>query len=144
VFGFLFSPLGEEIGWRGFALPRLTKHMSALSAALLTGVIWIVWHAPVFLVPPLERAIFPPGLSYLAFACMALPVSVLISWVYLNGRSLLLPVFFHFLVLFQVTSIQKDAPLALVWASISLFAAAAALVVVSYGPELVRQTKPHG
>lgn len=143
VFGFLFSPLGEEIGWRGYALPRLMEHMSALSAALFTGIVWIVWHAPVFLVPPLQRAIFPPGLSYLAFACLALPVSVLITWVYLRGRSLLLPVIFHFLVLFQVTSIQKDAPFALVWASITLFSAAAFIVAVVGGPGLVRKASRH-
>lgn len=141
VFGCLFSPLGEEIGWRGYALPRLLEHMSALSAALLTGIIWTLWHAPVFLVPPLEEAIFPPGLSFFAFACLALPVSVLISWVYLNGRSLLLPVMFHFLVLFQVTSIQKDAPFALVWASIVLFGGAAILVAALSGPELVAKAR---
>lgn len=133
VFGFLFSPLGEEIGWRGYALPRLMERVSALTAAIITGVIWIAWHAPAFVVPPLARAILPAGVSYLAFAIMAMAVSVLITWIYVNGRSLLLPVIFHFLVLFQVTSIQDSAPPQLVWASIALSVAAAFIVVACTG-----------
>jgi uncharacterized protein len=142
VVGLLFSPLGEEIGWRGYALPRLTRHMSPLSAALLTGSVWIVWHLPAFFVPALERAIFPPGLSFLAFASLAIPVTVLITWTYVNGRSLLLPVLFHFLVLFQLTSIQKDAPFVLVWTSITLFAVTAVLVIAISGRGLVGPRPP--
>lgn len=68
IAGFVFSPLREEIGWRGYALPRLMQHTSALSAAVLIGVFWVIWHAPVFLVPTLTGLTLPPGVSYFAFA----------------------------------------------------------------------------
>ena len=38
---------GEEIGWRGMLFPTLCEHMSLRGAALVTGVIWGLWHAPV-------------------------------------------------------------------------------------------------
>ena len=48
VFIFLWIGLGEEPGWRGFVLPRLLVGRSALSAALILGVIHAVWHLPLF------------------------------------------------------------------------------------------------
>ncbi len=44
---FLFVGLGEEPGWRGFALPEMQKRRSALSSALLLGVAWALWHLPL-------------------------------------------------------------------------------------------------
>ena len=43
------TALGEEIGWRGFLVPELAKQMSFSKVALLSGIIWAVWHAPLLL-----------------------------------------------------------------------------------------------
>lgn len=43
----IIPTLGEELGWRAFLLPRLTKRMSARRAVLLSGLVWGVWHAPM-------------------------------------------------------------------------------------------------
>ena len=43
TFGF-----GEEIGWRGFALPRLQKEHNALKATIILGFAWVIWHIPTF------------------------------------------------------------------------------------------------
>lgn len=40
--------LGEEIGWRGYALPRMQKNRSALSATLILTALWALWHWPMF------------------------------------------------------------------------------------------------
>jgi membrane protease YdiL (CAAX protease family) len=39
--------LGEELGWRGYLLPRLMERFSPRNAVLITGVIWGIWHAPM-------------------------------------------------------------------------------------------------
>jgi membrane protease YdiL (CAAX protease family) len=51
LFFFLGGPLGEEAGWRGFALPGLLTRHSAFSASLLVGMIWASWHLPLFWIP---------------------------------------------------------------------------------------------
>lgn len=51
IFGSLFRAWGEEIGWRGFLLPRLQSRMNGLEASLLVGLVWWTWHLPVRLNP---------------------------------------------------------------------------------------------
>jgi membrane protease YdiL (CAAX protease family) len=43
-------PILEELGWRGYALDRLQLNWSALSASLILGVVWAVWHLPLFFI----------------------------------------------------------------------------------------------
>ncbi len=72
----------EEIGWRGFALPRLQKDMSVSKATLLLALMWAIWHAPAFLyLDTLRQAglIILPG-----FLVGVLFASVVFTWIY-NG-----------------------------------------------------------
>jgi membrane protease YdiL (CAAX protease family) len=89
------GPLGEEIGWRGFALPRLLVGRSALSASLILGLVWGIWHLPAFFVPGLPQN----QLSIPAFLVGTTALSVLMAWVYQNTQgSILLAVLIHWLV----------------------------------------------
>jgi membrane protease YdiL (CAAX protease family) len=67
-----FGPLGEELGWRGYALPRLLDRFDVWRATLLLGVLWTFWHIPMML--------FMPGASIPAF----LEVSPLTVAIYLG------------------------------------------------------------
>ena len=45
------GPLGEELGWRGFLLPKLQHSFSPVKSSLIIGVIWTCWHIPLFFAP---------------------------------------------------------------------------------------------
>ena len=47
----LGGPLGEELGWRGFALSKLQLMMNPISASIVLGMVWGIWHAPNFFIP---------------------------------------------------------------------------------------------
>ena len=83
------APLGEEVGWRGFALPRLLARRSPLAASLVLGVVWSLWHLPVVVSDPVLRTPVP-------FLLVVVPASVLFTWLFLHTRgSVLLAVLFH-------------------------------------------------
>jgi uncharacterized protein len=86
------SALGEEIGWRGYALPRLQAGRSALSASLILGVIWSLWHLPLYF----TGQTFRPLSLFVPFVVATIALSVILTWVYnSSGGSLLLVVLIH-------------------------------------------------
>lgn len=80
---------GEELGWRGYVLPRLQARYTALASSLIIGAIWALWHVPLFLAPDSTRP-FP------IIMVKVVADSVLYTWLYNNTRgSLLLVTLFH-------------------------------------------------
>jgi membrane protease YdiL (CAAX protease family) len=91
---FLTYGLGEEVGWRGFALPRLQRTRPAANAALLLGVLWACWHLPAFLYRDTYTEMGPLGFPM--FAVSVVFASVVFTWLYNStDGSLLLVILFH-------------------------------------------------
>lgn len=125
----------EEIGWRGYALPRLQQRMSALAASLLLGIVWVAWHAPLFfMTETTQRELTPP-----MFVANAMALSAILTWLY-NGTagSLLLAVLFHGAIntWYSVTlaGLVPDSPQAFVTAATIVAVAFAIGLVALYGP----------
>ena len=51
VFFLIYDGLGEEIGWRGLALPRLQESLGSLGGSIVVGILWALWHLPLFFMP---------------------------------------------------------------------------------------------
>jgi membrane protease YdiL (CAAX protease family) len=120
------GPLGEELGWRGFALPRLLQRYDALKASLILGLFWGFWHMPAILCSGLPQQ----DLSILAFILGGIALSILSTWLYNStAGSVLITSLLHLTTNFSLVII--GAP---IWIFMSLLACMAILVVVLTGP----------
>jgi membrane protease YdiL (CAAX protease family) len=93
------GPLGEEVGWRGFALPDMLRRRSPLVSALVLGLIWAAWHLPTFFISTLSQS----RISFPMFVLNIVALSVLMTWLYLrSGGDLLLMILVHLMASFSV------------------------------------------
>lgn len=96
LFGYnvLFFGLGEEAGWRGFALPRFQKRFNALTSSLLLTLFWAVWHWPAFFYRPGYVSMDIGGIAGWLFSLLT--GSILLTWLYNSSRgSILICAVFH-------------------------------------------------
>ena len=92
VFTLGFDGLGEEVGWRGFALPKLLEGRSALISSLILGTLWAIWHFPYALTEGSALSDIPLHWFFINL----LAQSVIYTWIFLNTNgSLLLALLFH-------------------------------------------------
>jgi uncharacterized protein len=128
------SALGEEIGWRGYALPRLQYRRSALSASLILGVIWTFYHLPLFFTGQAFRS---PSIL-VPFIISTIALSVILTWVYNStGGSLLMVVLLHAAANLPLTLLLEPLGSRAVlpfWLFVGLMVVAAIVVVIVAGP----------
>lgn len=122
VLGFLLlnlvlGPLGEELGWRGFALPRLLERFSPLVASLALGLIWGVWHLPAFFLAGLPQS----NLAIPLFLIKTLLLAILATWIFIHTKgSVLSMVLFHWIVNMSLDIFgAPELPLTLAFAGIA-------------------------
>lgn len=129
----LISNVWEEIGWRGFALPRLQKRYNDLVIVFMMGLLWELWHLPLYLNPDNPMSNLNMGLAIL----FSLAITVLYIWLYNNTQgSLFFVTVFHALsntaafILLELGIFESSY--ALVTVIISLTAVA---ILLKYGPQ---------
>jgi membrane protease YdiL (CAAX protease family) len=129
---------GEEIAWRGFALPALQRRYSALTASLILGPIEALFHAPLFLTPGQPQSHIPP----LGFLGLSVADAILFTWLFNNtGGSLLLVYLFHAAqnASTNVLPVADNGPLFA--STIALLLVLAIVVVVACGPRHLSRSK---
>ena len=129
--------VGEEIGWRGYALPRLLATRSMLSASLILGVLWGAWHLPTFFIPGLPQHSIP----FSAFMLLTIAYSVLFTWMYVRtAGSVLIATLFHGSINFcQGFFLGGIDPAREYWLLAFVWWVAALVVLVGTGTTFVRR-----
>jgi membrane protease YdiL (CAAX protease family) len=83
---------GEEIGWRGYALPRLAERIGLARGSIVLGMVWASWHLPLFFVPEADTY----QQSFPVYVMQVTAISVAIAWLYAHTKgSLLLVMLMH-------------------------------------------------
>lgn len=139
VFGLFQGPLAEELGWRGFLLPRLLKNFSPLLAGVIVGLVWAAWHINMFLSPTPTLALFTVS---------AVALSILMTVLFLHTRgSVLLAIVMHWSVMpgKEIARISfPSAPEPPDWLRAVLAIAVAMIVVAVTGKRLsLRMNAPN-
>jgi membrane protease YdiL (CAAX protease family) len=85
--GSLARALGEEIGWRGFLVPELSKNVSFTATALISGVVWSVWHFPILIFADYNAGT-ATWYALTCFTVMVIAISFIFAWMRLKSGSL--------------------------------------------------------
>jgi membrane protease YdiL (CAAX protease family) len=133
----LFSgPIAEEMGWRGFALPRLQVKYNALVSSLILGVIWTFWHLPLFFLTGATQVSIPMPI----YLMLVVTVTFYLTWLYNNTHgSLIIAILAHFCYNLSSTLIAgvvslMPAMIFYMTAGPLLFLVTVAVVII-YGPK---------
>ncbi len=141
VFSLVFQgPLGEELGWRGYALPLLLRRWNALWSSVILGILWGLWHIPLFLIIGSGHQ---TNLPVLVFLFSTVPLSILFTWLIHNsGGNLVAAVLFHQMVNFSIelNPVVFTRPLAFTLMVI-LYGVAAGGVAWLWGPRHLSKSR---
>lgn len=129
--------LGEELGWRAYALNVFQKKYSPLKSALFVGLVWGFWHLPLMIFSGYT------GLDLLYycffFIVAVLSLSVVISYFYNKGRSVLIAIWIHFLFNFSIQLLIIDLLQLVIYLSVG-YLLLALLLFITHKSELLNKS----
>ncbi|MFX1329568.1 MAG: type II CAAX prenyl endopeptidase Rce1 family protein [Promethearchaeota archaeon] len=143
--------LGEEIGWRGYACPKLAERYSALNATLIIGVFWALWHVPLYFFPGMLQYEMTQQLGFfnifIWYSIFIVATSIVHGWIYyVSDGNLWLPIILHgslnaFGGLFAYGNLENYGGPTVLYVLIIVWVIAAVLITLIYGPKKLKRTK---
>ena len=132
----VLGPLSEEIGWRGYALGRLQTRWNALISSLIIGLVWALWHLPLFLMVGTSQ--HELGLPFVGFLVVIMANSIFYTWLYNNTeQSLWSAILFHWLFTYATLVVYSGitrSPL-YNWLECLPYVIMALFVLIIWGPK---------
>lgn len=124
------GPLGEELGWRGYALGQLQKKHSPLRSSLIISVVWGFWHTPLWFVTTGYTG--SQLISYIAlFLLGIMTISVIITYFYNMNKNLLVPILIHQLLNYLGSLVTADPLQIMLYQSLLYLVIAVVLIVTN-------------
>ena len=142
LFQIFFFLLTEETAWRGFALPRLQAKYNALTASLILGVLWGLWHLPLIFIPDSFQSKIPFG----GFVLSAIAMSIITTWIFNHSKgSVLVAAVFHAATDATIAySGVMSGDMRLFWIFIAVQWAAVLVIIVAQGAKHLSRGKDLG
>lgn len=123
------GPLGEELGWRGFAQRELQKKHSPLKASIIIGFWWGIWHLPIWFTTGFTGINL---IKYIIFFMIAvISISIIMTAFYNLNKNLLVPIMIHQLFNFLIGIISGDLIVLIKYYAILYLIAAIILIVIN-------------
>jgi membrane protease YdiL (CAAX protease family) len=142
--------LDEEMGWRGYALPKLLHITGPVTASIVLGMLWAPWHLPLWLDPTSSQAAYP----FTVYLVKTVSLSVLIGWMYCASHgNLMVAIWAHALansadgIRYQILGPDKGDPVHQLTVMVVLTAAAVVVGMATrgrLGADHLTNTHVHG
>jgi membrane protease YdiL (CAAX protease family) len=121
--------LGEELGWRGYALNLLQKKYVPLKAGMIVGVIWGLWHLPLMLLSGYT------GLDllyyFIAFMVAIISASIIITFFYNKSKNILIAMWIHFWFNFLMKIVIIDSLPLIIYLSVGYLILAFLIIILN-------------
>jgi membrane protease YdiL (CAAX protease family) len=142
----ILGPLSEEIGWRGYALERLQTRWNALTSSLILGLVWALWHLPLFMMVGTSQ--HELGFPFIGFLVGLMANSIFYTWLYNNTKqNLWSAILLHWLYTYATQVLFSGVTRSPLynWLEYLPYVTMAAIVVLIWKPQtLSRRQKTFG
>ena len=129
----LTGATGEQLGWRGFALPWLQTKMNALFSSILLGFIWSLWHLPLWF-----AGIGYETIPFGAYTLIGISFSIVVTWACNNTEgSMVIASLFHLFLNVSINLLNKEAYT--IYAVV--FFLASVIITIIYEPQKLSREK---
>jgi membrane protease YdiL (CAAX protease family) len=138
----ILGPLSEEIGWRGYALERLQTRWNALTSSLIVGVVWALWHLPLFMMVGTSQ--HELGIPFIGFLIGMAANSVFYTWLFNNtNHSLWSAILFHWLYTYAAQVVSSGVTRSPLYNYLEYlpFLVIAVIVVIIWKPQTLSRPK---
>ncbi len=110
----IIGPFSEEYGWRGYFLDKLQENFSPINSAIITGIIWGLWHLPLFFMVGTSQKVL--NIPFFGFLIDTTAVSIIMTWIINNSKSSIWSaIFFHWIYTYMAQVVSTGVKISIIY-----------------------------